>query len=64
MAKAKKRKTKVKKSKRAAARRPKAKTKRPVKKPVRKTKAVKFSARKPAAMNLAIRFFTAGKSSE
>jgi len=48
---AKKRKSKVKKTKRAAARRPKAKTKRPVKKPISKAKAVK--AKKPAAAKAA-----------
>ena len=53
--KTKKRKSKVKKTKRAAARRPKTKTKtkRPLKKAVRKTKAVKAKARKPAAKRAA-----------
>ncbi len=49
--KAKKRKSKVKKSKRAAARRPKAKTKRPVKKAARKAKPSK--AKKPVAKKAA-----------
>jgi hypothetical protein len=49
MAKAKKRKTKVKKAKRAATRKPKANAKRPLKKLVRKAKAAKSSAKKPTA---------------
>ncbi len=53
--KTKKRKTKVKKAKRAAARRPKTKTKRPLKKAVRKTMAVKPKTRKPAAKKAAAR---------
>ncbi len=51
--KAKKRKSKVKKTKRAAARRPKTKTKRPLKKAVRKTKAVKPKTKKPVAKKAA-----------
>jgi len=51
--KAKKWKSKVKTTKRAAARKPKAKAKRPAKKPVSKTKAVKAKTKKPVAKKAA-----------
>jgi len=51
--KAKKRKSKVKTTKRAAARKPKAKAKRRAKKPVSKTKAVKAKTKKPVAKKAA-----------
>jgi hypothetical protein len=53
MAKKAKRKSKVKKTKRAAVRKPKTKTKRPVKKAARKSKVVKSKAKKPAAKKAA-----------
>ncbi len=59
--KTKKRKSKVKKTKRATARRPKTKTKRPVKKAVRKAKAVKPKAKKPAARKTAPKKAAASK---
>jgi hypothetical protein len=60
--KAKKRKSKVKTTKRAAVRNPKAKAKRPAKKPVRKAKAVKAKAKPRAAKKTAPKANAATKS--
>jgi hypothetical protein len=60
--KAKKRKSRVKTTKRAAVRKPKAKAKRPAKKPVRKAKAVKAKAKPSAAKKTAPKSNAATKS--